>query len=239
MKTTTRSTSPASRNAAFSPPPPSTSAATTSRSASQPRRCRRSTRPGLPEHSTTVAPAAASCRSRPAGAPGPTAITARAGVPAWIKRACVGKRASPSTTTRYGSRGHGAPSRTVSSGSSARAVPMPTTIASARLRSRWVSARAASPVIQREPPCTSAILPSSVIAVFRVTCGRRCVIHVKKARFWARASSASSPESTAIPARRRISSPRPSTRGLGSPVATTTRARPAATRAGAHGDVRP
>ena len=81
-----------------------------------------------------------------------------------MRRAVTGSRAWLSTTTRQGSRGHGRSSRTSRAGSSASAVPIPTTTASASLRRRCASARAASPVIQREDPSCAAIFPSSVIA---------------------------------------------------------------------------
>jgi len=47
-------------------------------------------------------------------------------------------------------------------------VPAPTTIASAQARSRWTSARAASPVIHREVPSRAATLPSSEAAAFQM-----------------------------------------------------------------------
>src|SRR5213594_4441810 len=136
-KTATRSTTPASRKAAWTSPPPSTRTPRTSRAKSSPRRKPRSTRPSRVGHLTTVAPAASRERTRPSDTPSPTATIARAGSPAAIKRAPGGVRASVSSATRYGWHGHGSPSRTVSSGSSRSTVAIPTTMASASLRSRW------------------------------------------------------------------------------------------------------
>ena len=54
--------------------------------------------------------------------------------------------------------------RAVSRGSSARAVPMPTRMASMRPRSSWTRRRDASLLIHFESPVRVAILPSSVMA---------------------------------------------------------------------------
>ena len=62
-----------------------------------------------------------------------------------------------SKTTRRGATRGGGTSRTVSSGSSASTVPMPTAIASAFARSRCTSRRDSGPVIQRCAPVGSAI----------------------------------------------------------------------------------
>jgi hypothetical protein len=56
-------------------------------------------------------------------------------------------------------------------------------MASVSLRIRCDSARAASPVIHFDSPCTSPILPSAVMAAFIVTCGRCSRTAVKKTRF--------------------------------------------------------
>jgi len=63
--------------------------------------------------------------------------------------------------------------RAVRRGSSAATVPAPTTTTSARARSVCAKRRAIVEVIQRERPPASAILPSSVAAIFQVTRGRR------------------------------------------------------------------
>ena len=60
----------------------------------------------------------------------------------------------------------------MSAGSSASAVPAPTTIASAQARRRCASARASSPVIHRDEPSRAAVLPSSDAATFSVTNGQ-------------------------------------------------------------------
>ena len=62
-----------------------------------------------------------------------------------------GRRARRSKTTRSGWRA-ASTSRAVSSGSSARTVPMPTATASDSARQRWTSSRLASPEIQGESP---------------------------------------------------------------------------------------
>ena len=73
----------------------------------------------------------------------------------------AGTRPAVSTTTRIGDRASAKrASRTVSEGSSAIAVPAPTTTASAQARNRCTSARDPSPVIHREEPSAAAVLPS-------------------------------------------------------------------------------
>ena len=71
----------------------------------------------------------------------------------------------------------------MSEGSSARAVPAPTMIASAPARSRCTSARAASPLIHFDEPSRAAALPSSEAAIFSVTWGRPVRTWCSKARF--------------------------------------------------------
>ena len=71
------------------------------------------------------------------------------------------------STTRSGSRP--SPWRTVRAGSSARTVPAPTNTASLSARSRWASARAASPVIQRLVPSVAAVRPSRLAASLSTT----------------------------------------------------------------------
>ena len=111
----------------------------------------------------------------------------------------------------------------MSRGSSARAVPEPTTIASDHARRRWTSALASSPVIHVDEPSRAAAFPSSEDAIFSTTNGRPERTWVRKARFCRIASSASRPSSTARPASRSVRNPLPSTMGFGSPVAAITR----------------
>ena len=85
-----------------------------------------------------------------------------------------GRRARESNTTlagfRAGSRSDPSPAsasspmRAVSSGSSAKAVPIPTAIASHSERQRCTSSRLGAPEIQRESPPGAATRPSRVIA---------------------------------------------------------------------------
>ena len=85
-------------------------------------------------------------------------------------------RARPAGAGRSGP--IGSTGGTVSSGSSARTVPAPTSTASDTARSRWASARAASPVIQRLVPSGAAMRPSRVAASLSTTHGRpvrRCL----------------------------------------------------------------
>ena len=192
-KTATRSTSFASTNEACSSPPPSTSMAVTSIAKSRAARSVTSTRPWSLLQASTVTPRETKPATRSSGAASATATTARAAVPAPMRRAVTGSRARLSTTTRSGSLGHGVGSRTSRAGSSVSAVPMPTTTASLKLRSRCASSRAAAPVIHRARRSKAAILPSSVMAHLSVTCGRRRSIAVKNARLAARASASRQP----------------------------------------------
>ncbi len=130
-------------------------------------------------------------------------------------------------------------SRTVSNGSSASTVPLPVTTAEARARSRWTSARARSPVIHLLVPSASAVRPSRLAPSFKVTHGRRVSMRRRKPRLISAASPASRPCPVAMPASSRRASPEPSTRGLGSRIATITRRTPAAISASVHGGVRP
>ena len=95
------------------------------------------------------------------------------------------------------------------------------------------------PVIHFDSPLASAVRPSRLIASFTRSHGRPRSKRLKKPGFSSRAASCSRPGSTAMPAARSSSMPRPATCGLGSSAATTTRATPALTRASAHGGVRP
>ena len=82
------------------------------------------------------------------------------------------------------------------SGSSWEAVLPPTITQSLSARRRCTSRLAGSPVIHRDRPCLSAVLPSSVHAILRVTNGSPVVIHLKKPRLSSRQADSSSPTST-------------------------------------------
>ncbi len=136
-------------------------------------------------------------RARGPGAPSPP----RAPCPA--RRGAVGRRRGTST------------SRTVSSGSSARTVPAPTSTASEWARRRWTSRRAASPVIQRLVPSGAAVRPSRLAAIFSTTQGwpvLRCLTYGASC---SATSSAATPSVTSMPAARRAATPRPATRAVG------------------------
>ncbi|MDQ1079795.1 hypothetical protein QE401_002321 [Pseudoroseomonas cervicalis] len=124
-------------------------------------------------------------------------------------------------------------------GSSASAVPLPTSTASCVPRSACARRRAGAPVIHWLSPLRVAMRPSSVLASFSVSSGRLWVSRLVKPALIARASASSSPVETAMPAARSCSMPPPSTRGSGSRIATTTRATPAAISASVQGGVRP
>ena len=116
-------------------------------------------------------------------------------------------------------------------GSSSRAVPAPTTIASAPARRRCTSARAASPVIHLEVPSLAAVFPSRLDGHLQRderAAGRDVPVEASFSRWH---SSASTSETTSIPAARSRATPAPSTTGFGSPAPTTTRATPASIRA--------
>ena len=151
--------------------------------------------------------------------------------------------ASPgSSTTRSGGSTSAASSsgrRTVRRGSSASTVPAPVINAPLRARQRCTSARAASPLIQRDSPEAMALRPSRLVASFTRSHGRPRSTRDRKPRFNSRACASIRPCSTAMPAVRRRSKPAPSTCGNGSRIAATTRATPAATSASAQGPVLP
>ncbi len=144
------------------------------------------------------------------------------------------------STTRSGWVGRRDPSgwRAVSDGSSARMVPVPTTIASHDARSSCTSARDASPVIHRLVPSAAADRPSRVVATFQVTRGRPLTKADVQARLRDSASTARRPPTTSTPTARSRSAPPPA-RGLGSAWAKTTRVMPAARRAAVQGPVSP
>ncbi|MCY1550379.1 hypothetical protein D9M68_866310 [compost metagenome] len=103
--------------------------------------------------------------------------------------------------------------------------------------------RAASPVIHWLTPLPSAVLPSSEAATFKRTQGVFRIMRLKKPMLSSREARAASlsggSSSTAIPAARKRSRPRPATSGFGSLVATTTLATCAAISASQQGGVRP
>ena len=131
--------------------------------------------------------------------------------------------------------------RAVSCGSSASAVPMPTTTASRSARQWWARKRESSPEIHLESPVWVATLPSSDIADLKTTCGRPVRACLRKAWLRQRARAASSPSATttSIPSSRRIPRPRPEAFSVGSSEATTTRASPASRIASVQGGVWP
>ena len=56
---------------------------------------------------------------------------------------------------------------------------MPTSTASTALRISWTRRREASPVIQRASPVRVAVLPSRLMPILSVTCGRPVVMCVQ------------------------------------------------------------
>src|SRR6266404_5741875 len=118
--------------------------------------------------------------------------------------------------------------RQVNTGSSAKTVPIPTRMASDCARNRCIRALAASPEIATGLRPATPILSSADTASLRITCGRLSRIR-RKCPAWSRAASdAPSPISTLRPAARSRAWPWPATSGLGSSIAETTRATPAA-----------
>ena len=143
--------------------------------------------------------------------------------------------------TRTGLRGASTP-RTVSSGSSARTVPMPAITASQPPRSAWASRRASSEVIHCDSPPRVAMAPSSDSPAFNVTCARPRVMkrpHGASTRSASRCSAPPKPSRTSTPAAARARAPWPATLGFGSRTANTTRRTPARRIASVHGAVRP
>src|SRR5207245_1126206 len=130
-----------------------------------------------------------------------------------------------SNTTRTGARRGVMGPRTVSCGSSFKAVVPPTAIASNPARSQCTYSRAASPDTQRELPRASAIRPSIEVASLSATNGRSaCWCANRNGALSAAAASASTPNDTATPWR--MSAP---TRGFGA-----TRPQPRHARSRAH-----
>ena len=124
-------------------------------------------------------------------------------------------------------------------GSSACAVPRPTSTASTWSRSRWTQARAAGPLTHRESPPAVAMRPSSVAATLRVTKGRPLAMKRNQGALSASHSARSGPATTSTPARRSREVPFPFTSGLGSREPTKTRRTPASVTATLQGGVRP
>ena len=121
------------------------------------------------------------------------------------------------------------------------AVWIPTATASASARQRWARARLASFEIHFESPLPVATLPSSVAAALKTTSGRPVSACLRKGWLSSRARSPMSPftTTTSTPSSRRIPSPRPFAFGVGSSLATTTRAIFASMIASVHGGVLP
>ena len=129
--------------------------------------------------------------------------------------------------------------RTVSAGSSASTLPMPVTMAELMARHFCTSRRASGPVIHCDSPLAMAVRPSRLSASLTRTKGRPVSMRWMKPALSARASASSTPARVAMPAAASRARPRPATSGLGSVMAATTSATPAATRASAQGGVRP
>ena len=207
-------------------------------------RCARAAARSIPPTGSagTVATSTPSAsRARRAWAGAERVVSTRTGV-SWAVRASTLAGEScrcVSRTSRSGARPASPGSRTVSDGSSARAVPMPMRIASACARQRWTAPSATGPVIRRRSGPAAAQKPSRVRASLRCRAGRPRVTRVTWP-IWSRAaSSRNRPVSTATPPCRRRSWPRPATRGSGSSRALTTRAIPEARTASVQGGVRP
>ena len=120
--------------------------------------------------------------------------------------------------------------RTVSCGSSAIAVPMPTATASTSARQTCTSSRLLASEIHCESPSLVATLPSILIADLNRTQGLPVRACLRNAWFSSRAVAAKSPlaSSTSTPSSRKIPSPLPLAFSVGSSLATTTRPIPAA-----------
>jgi hypothetical protein len=103
-----------------------------------------------------------------------------------------------------------------------RTVPAPVSTAPLRARHSCTSAREASPLIHTRPPPAGAVRASRLMASFRRSHGRPRSNREKNPTLSARASAASKPTDTAIPAARSRSMPAPATRGFGSTPAHTT-----------------
>ena len=134
--------------------------------------------------------------------------------------------------------GGGAPARTVSWGSSARAVPTPTPMASMPARRRCTARRERAPVSQPCRRAWSASAPSRERASLRMTHGRSEVKRKWNGAFSSRAAVSSTPARVATPRAARKASAAPAS-GSGSRQAATTRATPARRTASVQGGVLP
>ena len=141
-----------------------------------------------------------------------------------IRRGCFAPRTTP---------------RAVSRGSSFRRVSAPIKIASTVARSWCASRRAGASVIQCGSRSRLVRRPSRLIPHFAITNGRPVTIHLLNASFSVAHSSASRPERTSRPARRRSSRPRPWCLGFGSMAPMTILLIPLRIIASVHGPVRP
>ncbi len=149
-----------------------------------------------------------------------------------------GSRRAESRTTRSGATRGVLHSRTVSSGSSASAVPIPTSTASYPARSRCASTMAAPSLTRVLDPGASASRASSEMAYFNAKNGRCREKVFRCTALRSLASTSQTASSTSIPCSRSQSAP-PAASGLGSRVPQTTRAMPAAAIARLQGPVFP
>ena len=129
--------------------------------------------------------------------------------------------------------------RQFSIGSSAFTVPIPAIMTIFQPLNSCANALDSSPDTHLESPVEAAIFPSKVIAHFIVTHGLPDVIYFRKTLFWYFRSASNSPHSTSIPCFRKIETPLPATRGLGSGMPTTTLDIPAAIIASVQGGCLP
>src|SRR5512140_1934092 len=221
------------------PSPRSRGATKTTDRSSAPAAARKSparTAPPRAGSRSTRPPASRTARTSRSGTPfGQTTITSPPGSRKILPRASSAGR--DVRITLRGSRPPG--TRAVRSGSSRRAVSPPTSTASAPERIRCARRRAASPVIHRESPPAAAIWPSRETATFSAANGFPETSRRQNPRLSSRASTSINPRCTTMPASRRRLAPRPETTGLGSSIASATRAIPAARIAAVQGPVRP
>ena len=175
----------------------------------------------------TSTPAATSFSSAATGASS-AAITQSGTVAAPCTSLAVsGRRSEESSTMRIGERISSPGRRTVSSGSSARTLPMPSMIASWLARRRCTHSPDSGHEMARRAPPAPPAKPSAVRATLKVTIGRPCVTRRTWPRWLRCAWSSSTPETTSTPAMRSKAWLRPAICGLGSDIADTTRRTPA------------
>ena len=174
MITKILSHSPSRRKEVMIRPPPSTSTEVMALRASSLRSPPRSTLPSFPSITRTSA-----LSSRALIFPGSArwVVTMRVGAEESSTRALRGVFRWESSTTLRGFLP--LTSLTVSWGSSASTVLIPTSTASFLALSRWARRRASSELIHRESPFWVAILPSMDWAHFRVTKGTPSSRHLK------------------------------------------------------------